>query len=82
MSIEAIREWFHSVSKMLRALYTYALWVYVDGRGGPVYAGLTARRDSWTTQAVLSSTKVEICATDKDPWYVSAVSKLPVKWFH
>ncbi len=31
VSIEAIEEWFHSVGKMLRALYTYALWVYVDG---------------------------------------------------
>ena len=31
VSIEAIREWFHSIGKMLRALYTYALWVYADG---------------------------------------------------
>ena len=30
VSVEAIRKWFHSIGKMLRALYTYALWVYVD----------------------------------------------------
>ncbi|WP_457600598.1 DDE-type integrase/transposase/recombinase, partial [Hydrogenivirga sp.] len=30
VSTEAIREWFHSIGKMLKALYTYALWVYVD----------------------------------------------------
>ncbi len=30
MSIEAIRKWFHSVGRLLRAIYTYALWVYVD----------------------------------------------------
>ena len=100
VSIEAIREWFHSVGKMLRALYTYALWVYVDETkikkrkkfyylwlavdeaGRPVYASLTARRDSWTAQVVLSSTKAKICTTDKGPWYVSAVKKLPIKWVH
>ena len=85
VSIEAIREWFHSVGKMLRALYTYTLWVYVDETkikkrrkfyylwlavddgGRPVYASLTARRDSWTAQVVLSSTKAETCTTDKGP---------------
>ena len=30
VSIEAIRKRFHSVGMMLRAIYTYALWVYVD----------------------------------------------------
>ena len=29
---------------------------------------------------VLSSTKAKVCTTDKGPWYVSAVRKLPVKW--
>ncbi len=99
-SIEAIREWFHSVGKMFRALYTHALWVYVDEtkikkrrkfyylwlavdkQGRPVYASLTARRDSWTAQVVLSSTKAKVCTTDKGPWYVSAVRKLPIKWVH
>ncbi len=78
VSIEAIREWFHSVGKMLGALYTYALWVYVDEtkikkrrkfyylwlavdeRGGPVYASLTAKRDSWTAQVMLSSTRANV----------------------
>ncbi len=64
VSIEAIRERFHSIGKILRALYTYALWAYVDETqikkrrkfyylwlaveeaGKPVYASLTARRDS------------------------------------
>ena len=67
---------------MLRILYTYALWVYVDKGGIPVYASLTAKRDSQTAQVVLSSTKVKVCTTDKGPLYVSAVRKLPVKWFH
>ena len=31
---------------------------------------------------MLSSTKAKICTTDKGPWYVSAVKKLPVKWVH
>jgi len=30
VSIEAISKWFHSVDKMLSALYTLAVWVYVD----------------------------------------------------
>ncbi len=33
---------------MFRTLYTYALWVYVDEGGRPVYASLTTKRDSWT----------------------------------
>ena len=100
VSIEAIREWSYSVGKILRALYTYALWVYVDetkikkrrkfyylwlavdDKGRPVYASLTAGRDSWTAQVVLSSTRAKVCTTDKGPWYVSAVKRLPVKWFH
>ncbi len=82
VSIEAIREWFHSVGKMLRIIYTYTLWVYVDEGGRPVYASLTARRDSWTAQMVLSSTKAKVCTTDKGPWYVSAVRKLPAEWVH
>ena len=82
---------------MLRALYTYELWVYVDEtkikkrkkfyylwlavdkRGRPVYASLTAGRDSWTAQVVLSSTRAKVCTTDRGLWYVSAVRKLPVK---
>jgi len=100
VSTEAIREWFHSVGKMLRALYTYTLWVYVDEtkikkrrktyylwlavdeRGMPVYANLTAKRDSWAAQVVLSSAGAKVCTTDKGPWYVSAVKKLPIKWVH
>ncbi len=31
---------------------------------------------------MLSSTKAKICTTDKGPWYVSAVKKLPIKWIH
>ena len=49
VSMEAIREWFPSVGKMLRALYTYAylyLWLAVDERCRIVYASLTTRRDS------------------------------------
>ena len=30
VSIEAIREWFHTVGKALQAIYTIAVWVYVD----------------------------------------------------
>jgi len=30
VSIEAIRKWFHAMGKMLRALYTLAVWVYGD----------------------------------------------------
>ncbi len=29
-SIETIREWFHTVGKALQAVYTIAIWVYVD----------------------------------------------------
>ncbi len=74
VSIEAIRKLFHSVGSILKDLYTYALWVYVDETkvkkrrtfyymwlavdegGRPVYASLTARKDSLTAQVVLSST--------------------------
>jgi Transposase and inactivated derivatives len=30
VSIEAIREWYHAVGKDLQAIYTIAVWVYVD----------------------------------------------------
>jgi len=30
VSIETIRKWFHAVGKALQAIYTVALWVYVD----------------------------------------------------
>ena len=30
ISIETIREWFHAVGKALQAIYTIAVWVYVD----------------------------------------------------
>jgi putative transposase len=30
VSIEAIREWYHAVGKALKAIYTIAVWVYVD----------------------------------------------------
>jgi hypothetical protein len=30
VSIEAIREWYHAVGKALQAIYTIAIWVYVD----------------------------------------------------
>ncbi len=30
VSIETIREWFHAVGKALQAIYTIAIWVYVD----------------------------------------------------
>jgi transposase-like protein len=30
VSIEAIREWYHAVGKALQAIYTTAVWVYVD----------------------------------------------------
>lgn len=100
VSIEAIREWFRSVGKMLRTLYTYALWICVDEtkikkrrkfyylwlaadeQGNPVYASLTAKRDSWTAQIVLSSTGAKVCTIDKGPWYVSAVQNLPIEWVH
>jgi transposase-like protein len=29
-SIEALREWFHAVGRALQAIYTIAVWVYVD----------------------------------------------------
>ncbi len=58
----------------------YYLWLAVDEGGRPVYANLTARRDSWIAQLMLSSTKAKICTTDKGSWYVSAVRKFPVKW--
>ena len=85
---------------MLRSLYTYELWVYVDDtkikkrrkfyyfwlavdrRGRLVYASLTAGRDSWTAQVVLSNTRAKVCMTDKGSWYVSAVRKLQVKWVY
>ncbi len=30
VSIETIREWFHAVGRVLQAVYTIAIWVYVD----------------------------------------------------
>ncbi len=30
VSIETFREWFHAVGKALQAIYTIAVWVYVD----------------------------------------------------
>ncbi len=30
VSIETIREWFHAVGRALQAIYTTAIWVYVD----------------------------------------------------
>jgi transposase-like protein len=30
VSIEALREWFHAVGRALQAIYTIAIWVYVD----------------------------------------------------
>jgi len=30
VSIEIIREWFHVVGRALHAVYTIAIWVYVD----------------------------------------------------
>ena len=30
VSIEALREWFHAVGRALQAVYTTAIWVYVD----------------------------------------------------
>ncbi len=30
VSMEAIREWYHSLSKLLSAIYFYACWAYVD----------------------------------------------------
>jgi len=30
VSIETIREWFHAVGRALQAIYTLAIWVYVD----------------------------------------------------
>jgi transposase-like protein len=30
VSIETIREWFHAVGRALQAIYTIAVWVYVD----------------------------------------------------
>jgi transposase-like protein len=30
VSIEALREWFHAVGRALQAIYTVAIWVYVD----------------------------------------------------
>jgi Transposase and inactivated derivatives len=30
VSIEAIRKWFHAVGRALQAIYTIAVWVYVD----------------------------------------------------
>jgi hypothetical protein len=30
VSIETIREWYHAVGKALQAVYTIAIWVYVD----------------------------------------------------
>jgi transposase-like protein len=100
VSIEAIREWFHAVGKALQAIYTIAIWVYVDEtkikardrtyylwlavdeKGLPVFVHLSGRRDSWTAKLVLYNTKAKGCTTDKGPWYVSAVKKLPMEWEH
>jgi hypothetical protein len=30
VSIEALREWFHAIGRALQAVYTIAIWVYVD----------------------------------------------------
>jgi transposase-like protein len=30
VSIETLREWFHAVGRALQAVYTIAIWVYVD----------------------------------------------------
>jgi transposase-like protein len=38
VSIEAIREWFHAVGKALQAIYTIAIWVYVDETNLPTKA--------------------------------------------
>ena len=54
----------------------------MDEVGRPVHVSLIVRRDSWTAQVVLSSTKAKVCTTDKGPWYVNAVRKLQVKWIH
>jgi len=100
VSVEAIRKWFHAVGKIISALYTLAVWVYVDETktkkrnkyyylwlavdeaGRPVFAYLSARRDSWTAQIVLNTTKAKICTTDKGPWYVNAVKELGIEWVH
>jgi len=34
VSIETIREWFHAVGRALQAVYTIAIWVYVDETNG------------------------------------------------
>ncbi len=48
----------------------------------PVFVHLSGRRDSWTAKLVLYNTKAKGCTTDKGPWYVSAVKKLPMEWEH
>ena len=30
VSIETIREWFHAIGKAIQAVYTIAIWVYMD----------------------------------------------------
>jgi len=59
-SIEAIREWFHSIGKMLKTSYTYALWVYVDEakikkRSKFYYLWLAVSRDGKPVFANLTS---------------------------
>ena len=61
---------------------TYYLWLAVDEKGLPVFVHLSRRRDAWTAMLVLYNTKAKGCTTDKGPWYVSAVKKLPMEWEH
>ena len=35
-----------------------------------------------STGVVLSSARAKVRPTNRDPWYVSAVRKLPIKWMH
>ncbi|MCC6063694.1 MAG: hypothetical protein LM570_04095 [Thermocrinis sp.] len=47
-----------------------------------MFVHLSGRRDSWTAKLVLYNAKAKGCTTDKGPWYVSAVKKLPMEWEH
>ena len=68
VSIEALREWSHAVGRALQAVYTIAIWVYVDetkikARDGTYYLWLAVDEKGL-------------------PGYVSAVKGLAMEWLH
>ena len=46
VSIETIREWFHAIGRALQAVYTIAIWVYVERN----VVGRLYKRFSWNAK--------------------------------